>query len=152
MSRITSASVGERSSKLGVAGRRGAVADDAGELAALLGPEAGEGALVVALRIGVGDRPDLLAARDLERAGEMHLRRVGELGLERAAPVVARPGRERHGRVDANAGERRIDRDRRDAAPGLGSEGEQHGAVVQQQRVGAGVVRPAAARRRSRPG
>ena len=120
ISRTTSARLGERSSKLGAVVGAAPSRTTPVELAAQLGPEAGEGALVVALRVGVGERPDLLAARDLERAGEAHPRRIGEIGLEDAAPVVARPATSGTLRVDANAGERRIDGDRRDAAPGSG--------------------------------
>ena len=92
MSRTTSGSGGERSSKLGGVGRRGAFAIAAADPAAELLPHADQGALAVAPRVGVGDRPDLLAAGRLVRAAQGEAGRVGEVALERAAPVVARAG------------------------------------------------------------
>ena len=122
-------------------GGRHAVAHLAAQLAVHVGPQAEQSALVVAFRVGIGQRPGLLATRRWQRAGETGTCRVGEVGLQCTAPVVARAGGERHRRIHAHARERQVDADRGHAARRVGRDREAERLVVQQQRVGAHVVR-----------
>ena len=57
-------------------------------------------------------------------------------------PVGTGSGGQWHRRIAAHTGELRFGADGRDAALRIGGEGEQHRAVVQQQRIGHHVVRP----------
>ncbi len=141
MSRTTSASGGDLSSKLGFR-PAGALPSThaARQLAAHVAPQRLDQARVVAGRIGIGHRPVEFAAGGRVAAGKAHPQRVGEIGLQAAAPVVAGPGRQAHRAVHLGAGQHRIDPDQGHAARHVGHEAVGHRLEVQQQRIGLHVV------------
>ena len=119
---------------------RAAIAHHAGERAAQPQVHGLQHAAGVAGGVGESHGPDAFAAFDRVAAAEMHPVRVGKLGLQRAAPVVAALGAEGHLCVHLHIGNRRLAADAGDAAVGLGGEGEDQRLEVDQQAVGCDVV------------
>ena len=133
---------GQRSRADGEGGqgrRRRALADASAQAAAGRATDAGEHPGIEGRRIGGGDRPRALATGDAIAAREPDCRGA-EVGAQGVVPVVAAARRERHGGVDAHAGQRRIGADDRDAVLDVGREGQRDRPQAEHERVGLDVV------------
>ena len=124
------------------AGGRHAVAHHTRQFAAHVAPQGGQQPVVVAAGVGVGHRPGFHTAGGGQAASQAQPRRLAEVGPQLHAPVLARPAGQRHRGVHAQAVQRRLAGHRGDAVQRVGREAQQDRLVVQQQRVGAHVVRP----------
>ena len=94
----------------------------------------------VAVRIGVGQGPALLAAARGIAALETRRVRVAEVDGQLGLPVAAGPAAGGHRRRQLDAGDRRLHRHLRGPALGLGLEVKHQRLEVDQQPVGPGVV------------
>ena len=90
--------------------------------------------------VGIGDWPAAFAAGTGVAACKARAQRVGEVGGQRAAVIVAGTSCQRYLLRQLDARQRRVGLDARDPGCRIRREGEHQGAVVHQKRVGCRVV------------